>query len=111
MSNVELHATFTWSSGTDRFLEIRADDDLWVFINGELVIDLGGVHRAKSQFLDLGRLGLTSGATARLDLFYADRHRKDAKLRIVTNIDDLRPAETATGPDPSLGTADSTTDN
>ena len=106
----ELHATFTWTSGTDRFLEIRADDDLWVFINGELVIDLGGVHRAKSQFLDLGRLGLTNGATARLDLFYADRHRKDAKLRIVTNIDDLRPSDTPSEEGPSLGNADATSE-
>jgi len=89
---VELHATFTWTAGRGRFLEVRADDDLWVFINDELVIDLGGVHRAKSQFIELDRLGLVEGTTCRLDLFYADRHRMHAKLGIVTNVRDLSSA-------------------
>ncbi len=87
---VELHATFTWTAGTGRFLEVRGDDDLWVFVNDELVIDLGGVHRAKSQFVDLERLGLVDGATCRLDIFFADRHRMHSKLGFVTNVHGLR---------------------
>ena len=87
---VELHATFTWTAG--RFLEVRSDDDLWVFLNGELVIDLGGVHRAKNQFIELDRLGLVDGTTCRLDIFYADRHRMHAKLGIITNVRDLTSA-------------------
>ena len=101
---VELHATFTWTAGTDRFLEVRADDDLWVFVNDELVIDLGGVHRAKSQYIDLERLGLTDGATCRLDLFYADRHRVHAKLGFVTNVRDLSSAPA--GSEPRTASAD-----
>ncbi len=95
---VELHATFTWTAGTDRFLEVRADDDLWVFINDELVIDLGGVHRAKSQFIELDRLDLVDGTTCRLDFFYADRHRMHAKLGIVTNVRDLSDAPARSEP-------------
>ncbi len=95
---VELHATFTWTAGTGRFLEVRSDDDLWVFINDELVIDLGGVHRAKNQYIDLERLGLTDGATCRLDLFYADRHRMHAKLGIITNVRDLSDAPARSEP-------------
>lgn len=90
---VELHATFTWTAGAGRFLEVRGDDDLWVFVNDELVIDLGGVHRAKSQFVDLERLGLADGATCRLDIFFADRHRMHSKLGLVTNVRDLRAVE------------------
>jgi fibro-slime domain-containing protein len=95
---VELHATFTWTAGTGRFLEVRADDDLWVFVNDELVIDLGGIHRAKSQFVALDRLGLVDGTTCRLDIFYADRHRMHAKLGIVTNVRDLSSVSTGSGP-------------
>ena len=89
---VELHATFTWTAGRGCFIEVRSDDDLWVFVNDELIVDLGGVHRAKSQFIDLDRLGLIEGATCRLDIFYADRHRMHAKFGIVTNVSDLRTA-------------------
>ena len=54
------------------------------------MIDLGGVHRAKSQFADLERLGLVDGSTCRLDIFFADRHRMHSKLGIVTNVHGLR---------------------
>lgn len=41
--------------GTEKF-EFFGDDDLWVFIDGKLVIDLGGLHESDGRFLDL-RLG------------------------------------------------------
>ncbi len=101
---VELHATFTWTAGRVRFLEVRSDDDLWVFVNDELVIDLGGVHRAKRQFIELDRLGLVDGATCRLDIFYADRHRIHAKLGIITNVRD--PTSAPVGSEPKTASAD-----
>ncbi len=95
---VELHATFTWTAGRGCFIEVRSDDDLWVFVNDELIVDLGGVHRAKDQFIDLDRLGLIEGTTCRLDIFYADRHRMHAKFGIVTNVSDLRTASARSRP-------------
>jgi len=35
------------------------DDDLWVFIDDTLAIDLGGVHGAMTQSVGLDTLGLT----------------------------------------------------
>ena len=61
-------------------------------------VGVGGVHRAKSQFIDLDRLGLIQGTTCRLDIFYADRHRMHAKLGIVTNVSDLRTAPARSQP-------------
>lgn len=86
----ELHATFRYWAGAGQFFEFRADDDLWAFINEELVIDLGGAHWVKEQHIDLGRLDLSDGETCRLDLFYAERHREHARLRVRTNVEGLR---------------------
>ena len=55
----QLPTTFTYTgSGSFSF---NGDDDVWVFINNQLVIDLGGVHGAESASVDLTTLGLTAG--------------------------------------------------
>jgi fibro-slime domain-containing protein len=44
-----------------------------VFVNHQLVIDLGGTHAAQTAELALSSLGLTSGEAYALDIFYAER--------------------------------------
>ncbi len=60
---------------------------MWVFVNGQLVIDIGGVHGAREQFIQLSRLGLEDGETYPLQFFFAERHRTQSNFRIETNID------------------------
>ncbi len=79
---VELHTQGKYRGGEK--LWFAADDDLWVFINGELVADIGGVHRARKSVVDMDAVaasqGLSIGDTFDYDLFYAERHSTQAYL-------------------------------
>jgi fibro-slime domain-containing protein len=84
----ELHTRFRYGGG-ERFT-FTGDDDLWVFVNGKLAIDLGGLHASESQALDLdakaGDLGITAGETYDLELFHAERHSASSNFRVDTTL-------------------------
>jgi fibro-slime domain-containing protein len=84
----ECGARFTFRAGEGQTLSVAADDDLWVFVDGRLVIDLGGVHAVAWQNFDLDRFaGLEDGKEYSLKLFYAERNRPESRLRIETNLE------------------------
>lgn len=88
----ELETEFIYQEGQEQVFTFVGDDDVWVFINGELVIDLGGVHGAVSQTIDLSRLGLDDGQRCSLTLFFAERHTTRSNFRVETTLN-LRTAE------------------
>ena len=80
----EIHSQFTYQGG--EVFTFTGDDDLWVFINDGLAIDLGGVHGALTGSVDLDTLGLTLGNDYDFDLFFAERHTTESQFRVDTSI-------------------------
>jgi fibro-slime domain-containing protein len=87
---LELHTQFTYTAGKSQVFSFKGDDDVWVFINGRLAIDLGGLHPSLTSTIDLdaraAALGLTDGAAYPLDFFFAERHSTGSHCRITTSL-------------------------
>lgn len=73
---MEGHTSFRYQGG--EVFTFGGDDDFWAFIDGELAIDLGGVHGTESASVSVdtvaSQIGLEIGSVYPLDIFFAERH-------------------------------------
>jgi fibro-slime domain-containing protein len=95
----EFHAKFTYKKGTGQRFDFRGDDDVWVFINDSLAIDLGGIHSAEYAAIDLDNMGLADGKLYPLDFYFAERRITESNLVITTSLE-LKPSTFPPPPPP-----------
>lgn len=85
---LETHMEFDYTGG--EVFTFKGDDDLWVFINGKLAIDIGGVHGVETRSINLNDraayLGIQKGKKYKFDLFFAERHTYKSNFMFQTNI-------------------------
>jgi fibro-slime domain-containing protein len=83
----ELHTKFVYKGG--EVFTFKGDDDLWVFVNRKLALDLGGLHPEVTGSIDMdtmaASLGLVKGTAYDIELFHAERHTSASHFRVDTN--------------------------
>lgn len=97
---------FVYHEDDELFFDFEGDDDVYLFINGELVMDIGSAHSidsvrfelndyvraAKAGTLDTTNkerndaLKLEDGETYTFKFYYMERHSYGSNMRIMTNI-------------------------
>jgi len=77
-TSARLSGTFDLASPGTITMSLGSDDDAWVFVNGNLVDDNGGVHGFSDVPFDV-TTGLNTG-TNTVDIFFADRHTTGSEL-------------------------------
>ena len=81
----EVRIPFTYKGGET--LTFRGDDDVWVFVNGHLAVDIGGVKEAQTGSITLGpaqatAFGLTVGGFYEFAVFQAERNPTASSYRL-----------------------------
>ena len=111
---------FVYREEDQLFFEFEGDDDVYLFINGQLVLDIGAGHSITSvginvndyvewaraikadsakynalseeEKLRVDKLDLVDGQICQFDFYYMERHGYGANMRIVTNMHITDPA-------------------
>jgi fibro-slime domain-containing protein len=95
---MEMKRTFIMVPGL--VFQFTGDDDIWLFLNNRLEMDLGGPHTATSWTVNVDTCGYGAHDTLHLlqtynfDFFYCERHSVNSDCEITTNLLEYLPRTT-----------------
>ncbi len=104
---IQSNGSFVYHEDDELFFDFAGDDDVYLFINGELVMDIGGAHTISTALIELNEyvqaaraevaekgedassrakaLALVEGNSYSFDFYYLERHGTASNMRIFTN--------------------------
>lgn len=93
---LEGHAQFIFYEDDNLYFNFTGDDDVYLYINGVRVLDMGGAHAISKCGIKLNDVkdlcGLKDGQVYDFDFYYMERHGTAANFGIETNIKIVDPS-------------------